>query len=157
MTRFESYVNDRMKELTAKRREELEKACSAVTAKLDARVEALKEIADEGLKALNAKIDAQVKRWGWHVDKNASPAVERTRFDDNCCRRYAELKTDYSYSVGQHYANEEALAALKALEDFDESVRKAATRLVVLKKDLNMKSDAFDKAMADAVAKLLDK
>ena len=157
MTRFESYVKDQLKELTAKRREELEKTHEAITAKLDAKVDALKEIADEGLKALNAKIDAQAKRWGWHVDESADPAMERTGFVDNCHRRYAELKTDYSYSVGRHYANEEALAALKALEDFDESVRKAATRLVVLKKDLNMKSDAFDKAMADAVAKLLDR
>ena len=42
-----------------------------------------------------------------------------------------------------------------ALDAFDAAVETAATRLVVVKMDLGMKADAFDKAMADAVAKLL--
>lgn len=158
MTRFETYVRDAVADLTKARRDELVAARDAEEAKIDAKLASLKEIVDEGLKALNAKVDAQARKFGWHVDGRADPAVETNCFEHNCHDRYKEAAKDYvCYGDGSRfeYCGQAVRAANGAIEDFDALVEKTVTRLVVLKKDFNMKPDAFDKAMADAVAKLL--
>ena len=161
MTRFEQYVRDSVADLTKARRDELQAAYEAAKAKVDGKLAALREIADEAVKAANAKIDALARKWGWHVDESGDAPVELGGcFESNCCSRYAEAKRDYVVSNGWHtpeYVCDSVASARKALEDFDAAVERAATRLVVLKKDLGMKAEAFDAAMAEAVAKIVGK
>lgn len=155
-SRFERYVRAQLKEQTAAKRAALEEACKVENARIETKVKALEEIAMEGLKALNAKIDAAARKMGWHVNEESDPAVELGRsFDSACGHRFAEAQTEYDYPRGSTYKNGPAKEARDALDAFDAAVEKAATRLVVVKMDLGMKADAFDKALADAVAKLL--
>lgn len=158
MTRFETYVRDTVADLTRARRDELVAALDAEKAKIDAKLASLKEIVDEGLKALNAKVDAQARKFGWHVDERADPAVEASCFESNCRGRYKEAAKDYVRRGDMHefgYCGQAVRAAAGAVEEFDALVEKTVTRLVVLKKDFNMKPDAFDQAMAEAVAKIV--
>lgn len=155
-SRFERYVRAQLKEQTAAKRAALEEAYKVEVARIKTKVKALEEIATEGLKALNAKIDAAARKMGWHVNEGSDPAVElRRNFGSACGYRFAEAQTEYDYSRGSTYKNGPAKEAEDALDAFDAAVDKAATRLVVVKMDLGMKADAFDKALADAVAKLL--
>lgn len=155
-SRFERYVRAQLKEQTAAKRAALEEAYKVEVARIETKVKALEEIATEGLKALNAEIDAAARKMGWHVNEESDPAVELGRsFDSACGYRFVEAQTEYDYPRGSTYKNGPAKEARDALDAFDASVEKAATRLVVVKMDLRMKADAFDKALADAVAKLL--
>lgn len=156
-SRFERYVREQLKELTKDRRAELEKAYEYAKQAVDGKLSDLRKIADAGLKAINAKLDAAARKFGWHVDETAVPVAELTSFSSNCGKRYEEAATGYDYGIGQYYVNGEVRKAKKALDDFDAAVEKAATRLVVVKMDLGMKAEAFDRAMAEAVAKLLRK
>lgn len=154
--RFESYVRETLADGVKERRAALKKAFDDENARIETKVRALKEIATEGLKALNAKIDAAARKMGWHVNEGSDPAVELGRnFGSACGCRFVEAQTEYDYPHGTTYKNGPAKEAKDALDAFDAAVEKAATRLVVVKMDLGMKADAFDKAMADAIAKLL--
>ena len=155
-SRFERYVRAQLKEQTAAKRAALVEAYRVEVARIETKVKALEEIATEGLKALNAKIDAAARKMGWHVNEGSDPAVETGRsFGSACGHRFVEAQSEYDYTHGTTYRNGPAKEARDALDAFDAAVEKAATRLVVVKMDLGMKADAFDKALADAVAKLL--
>ena len=155
-SRFERYVRAQLEEQTAAKRAALEEAYRVEVARIETKVKALEEIATEGLKALNAKIDAAARKMGWHVDEKGDPVVETGRsFSSACGHRFVEAQSKYDYPHGTTYKNGPAKEARDALDAFDAAVKKAATRLVVVKMDLGMKADAFDKALADAVAKLL--
>jgi hypothetical protein len=155
-SRFERYVKAQVHELTKAKRDELEKRVEEIDAQIETQINTLREIADEGLRELNARIDAQATKFGWHVKAGSDPVVEANNFSGECHDRYRELVTEYDYDNHRKvYMSGPAREAEQALEDFDESVEKAATRLVVLKMDLGMKADAFDAAVAEAVEKLL--
>lgn len=154
--RFESYVRETLADGVKERRAALKKAFDDEKAKIEAKLAALEEIATEAVKALNAKIDAAARKMGWHVNEGGDPAVELGRnFGSACGSRFVEAASEYDYPHGTTYKNGPAKEARDALDAFDAAVEKAATRLVVVKMDLGMKADAFDKAVADAVAKLL--
>ena len=155
-SRFERYVKAQVHELTKAKRDELEKRVEQERAKIDTQIAALREIAEEGLKGLNARLDAQAKKFGWHVKAGEDPLVEANNFDGECHDRYKELRTSYDYDTHKSlYQSGPVHDAEQDLAKFDEAVEKAATRLVVLKMDLGMKADAFDAAVAEAVEKLL--
>ena len=58
--RFESYVRETLADGVKERRAALKKAFDDEKAKIEAKLAALKEIADEGLEALNAKIPSDL-------------------------------------------------------------------------------------------------
>ena len=154
-SRFEVYVRETLAEGVKARRDALQKAFDDEKAKIKKRIDTLKEIMDEGLKALNAKIDAQAKKWGWTVDESTNPAVEPCNFTGNCNTRFPEARTEYDYGRGSHFVTGAVKAAEDALSDFDEKVKKAGRRLVVCKVDLHMKPQEFDKMMAGMIADLI--
>ena len=157
-SRFERYVRDTLADGVKERRAALEKAFDDEKAKIEAKLAALEEIANEAAKAANAKIDATAKRWGWTIREGSDPAFQSGRgFKNAASSRFEEARTQYEPGNWGHsvYATGKVREAQLALEAFDEAVGKAASRLVVCKMDLHMKPDAFDKMMADAIAKLL--
>lgn len=79
-SRFEAYVRETLAEGVKARRDALQKAFDDEKAKIRKRIDTLKEIMDEGLKVLNARIDAQAKKWGWTVDESTGPVVEPCTF-----------------------------------------------------------------------------
>ena len=159
-SRFDKYVRDTLADATKARRDELAAAVESAQAELDAKVKALEEVADAACAEADRKIRLLAKKWGWKT----IPGSEREQIVETCSlsgdlgKAFAELRSEYGCYNGtyQHRHTDGAVAAAQqALDEFDAAVEKAARRLVVVKKDLGMKAEAFDKAMADAVAKLL--
>lgn len=158
--RFEKYVRETLADGTKARRDELAAAIERAEADLDAKEKALQEIAGEACAEADRKIRALVRRWGW----TAAPGSEKTRIVEpfslrsNLSSAFVEFKTTYERR-GDVYADWHVggpvAVAQRKLAEFDDAVEKAARRLVVVKKDLGMKAEAFDKAMAEAVAKLM--
>lgn len=156
-SRFERYVRSVLREKTQAHRDALKAKFDAEKAKIDAKVDALEAIAEEGFKALNAKIDAQAKKFGWHVREDADPvlAIGRHGFSSSAQSRYEEAATEYDYGIGSHYKTGPVREAEDAIKAFDAEVEKAAVRLVVCKVDLHMKPQEFDAALDAAVEKLV--
>ena len=155
-SRFERYVRSTLREKTQAHRDALKAKFDAEKAKIDAKIKALEEIATEGLKALNAKIDAQAKKFGWHVRNGADPVLDTGRnFPGSAQSRYEEAATEYDYGVGSHYKTGPVREAEDAVKAFDAEIEKAAVRLVVCKVDLHMKPQEFDKMMAGMIADLV--
>ena len=156
--RFESYVRETLADGVKERRAALKKAFDDEKAKIEAKLAALEEIATEAVKAANAKIDATAKKWGWTVREDSDPAFRPDRsFRSSCSSRFDAVREEYDHSEGGRYSYVcgKVREAQLALREFDAAVEKAARRLVVCKMDLHMKPEAFDKMMADAIAKLL--
>ena len=159
-SRFDKYVRETLADETKARRDELVAAVGKAEAELDAKTKAFREIADEACAEADRKIRALAKKWGWKPvpGSEGNKIAEASRLSYNLESAFEELRTEYR-CYGGHYADRyvggPVAAAQRALADFDEAVEKAARRLVVVKKDLGMKAEAFDKAMAEAVAKLL--
>lgn len=159
-SRFDMYVRDTLADATKARRDELAAAVESAQAELDMKAKALEEVADAACAEADKKIRALAKKWGW----NTVPGSEKERIVETYSLRsslskaFAELRTEYGCHGGRYadrYVGGPVAAAQQALDEFDAAVEKAARRLVVVKKDLGMKAEAFDKAMADAIAKLL--
>lgn len=158
--RFEEYVRDTLADETKARRDELVAAVEKAEADLDAKAKAFQEIADEAFAEADRKIRALAKKWGWKpVPGSENDKIVQTRsVRSSLSDAFVELRTEYVRCGGRcedRYVDGPAAAAQRELAEFDEAVEKAARRLVVVKKDLGMKAEAFDKAMADAVAKLV--
>lgn len=159
-SRFDRYVRDTLADATKARRDELEAAVESAQAELDAKVKALREVADAACAEADKKIRALAKKWEWKTvpGSDRDTLVEACSLGSSLSNAFVELRSEYR-CVNGVYADRcvdgPVAAAQRALDEFDAAVEKAARRLVVVKKDLGMKADAFDKAMADAVAKLL--
>ena len=159
-SRFDRYVRDTLADAVKSRRGELEAAVESAKAELDAKVEVLEKVADAACAEATRKIRALAKKWGWKTipGSEKEQIVETCSLERNLAQAFAEFRTEYGCHGGVYgYRRTEGAvaAAQRALDEFDAAVEKAARRLVVVKKDLGMKADAFDKAMADAVAELL--
>lgn len=159
-SRFDRYVRETLADETKARRDELKAAVDEAIADLDAKEKAFQEIADEACAEADRKIRALAKKWGWKTvpGTEESRIVEPYSLRNGLSKTFADLCTNYERVNGVYadrYVGGPVAVAQRKLAEFDEAVEKAARRLVVVKKDLGMKAEAFDKAMAEAVAKLL--
>lgn len=159
-SRFDEYVRDTLADATKERRDELAAAVESAQAELDAKVKALEALKDAACAEADRKIRALAKKWGWKTipGSDRETIVETCAISGNLAKVFAEMSLDYRCCNGTYrprHTDGAVAAAQKALDEFDADVEKAARRLVVVKKDLGMKAEAFDRAMADAVAKLL--
>ena len=159
-SRFDRYVRETLADATKARRDELKAAVDKAQADLDAKAKAFQEIADGACAEADKKIRALAKKWGWkpvpgsEKDKIVKPYSMRSDLSN----AFEELRTEYVGFNGRYedrHVGGPVAAAQRELNEFDAAVEKAARRLVVVKKDRGMKAEAFDKAMAEAVAKLL--
>ena len=159
-SRFDRYVRDTLADAVKARRDELVAAIESAQAELDAKVKTLEEVADAACAEADKKIRALAKKWGWKTvpGSEKKQTVEVCSLSGKLANVFAEMYSDYGrYNGSYQYRHTDGAvaAAQRALDEFDAAVEKAARRLVVVKKDLGMKAEAFDKTMADAVARLL--
>ena len=154
--RFESYVEERVSEIASERRAKLKAAYDAEVAKVDRRRDTYIKTIEAGVEALVQKVITQAKKDGCRVDETdlAQTALS------NCAKDLAitavGLKPTYEYASHEcRWPEGTAIReAQDALNAFDELCAKEARRIVVYKKDLGMKPEAFEKMMAEVAEKI---
>lgn len=157
--RFESYVEERVKELASAKRAKLKAAYDAEVAKVDRQCDKYLKAVEDGVEALVSKVVAQAKRDGCAVGgpEDAKKAVEAV---STCAkdriRGLVGPRAEYDYKAGGYRWPEgtPVRGAQDALEAFDKLCAREARRLVVYKMDLGMKPEAFEKMLAEAAGKI---
>ena len=157
-SRFEKYVEERVSELASERRAKLKAAYDAEVAKIDRRRDAYVREIETGVEALVQKVVTQAKKDGCQVDDTALAQTALSNYAKDLAVDAVGLKQTYEYASHEYRwpkgtAVREAQDALNA---FDELCAKEAQRVVVYKKDLGMKPEAFEKMMAE-VANTINK
>lgn len=157
-SRFETYVEESLKEATAGKRAKLQAAYNAEVAKIDGQRGKYLKMAEDGVEALFSKIVAQAQKDGCIIDETET--IEA----GNALTDYVKGKIKSSFGLQAKYDSEiyssrwpEGTLARKAqdaIRAFDENCAKEARKLVVYKMDLGMKPDAFEKMLAEAAAKI---
>ena len=156
-SRFESYVEERVKELAAPRRAKLQAAYDAEKARIDERFGKYAEMVKQGVDALIGKVFAKAKADGCAIQVEpgeVEPALT-CRLKDQL--RYAlGLGAIYDYEKGGNVWPEgtPVRKAQDALEAFDALCAREARRIVVYKMDLGMKPEAFEKMLAETAMKI---
>lgn len=155
--RFESYVEERVKEIAAPRRAKLQAAYDAEKAKVDARFETYLATIRRGADALVRKVFAKAEADGCAL--RGSPE----EFDASPTGGL-EGRLRYALGLGAIYDYEKrgdvwpegtpVRKAQDALEAFDGLCEKEARRIVVYKMDLGMKPEKFEAMLAET-ARLL--
>ena len=156
-SRFECYVEERVKELAAPRRAKLQAAYDAEKAKVDERFEKYVEMVKQGVDALVRKVFAKAKADGCVIQTGpgeVEPAL--TCNLENRLKEALRLKAKYVYEECRHVWPEgtPVRKAQDALEAFDALCAREARRIVVYKMDLGMKPEAFEKMMAETAVKI---
>ena len=156
--RFEKYVEERVSELASERRAKLKAAYDAEVAKIDRRRDAYIRTIETGVEALVQKVVTQAKKDGCRVDETDLAQTALSNYAKDLAVAAVGLKQTYEYSSHEYRWPEGTAVreAQDALNAFDELCAKEARRIVVYKKDLGMKPEAFEKMMAE-VAKTINK
>lgn len=156
-SRFESYVDERVAELAAPRREKLKAAYDAEEAKVKARFDKYLTMVQQGIDALVRKVFAKAKADGCNIQ------VELEEID-YALSDFLAGKLRGAFGLEKKYVFEEHKSvwpegttireAQDALEAYDALCRKEAKRITVYKMDLGMKPEKFEAMLAET-AKLL--
>ena len=157
-SRFECYVEERVKELAAPRRAKLQAAYDAEKAGIDERFGKYAEMVRQGVDALVRKVFAKAKADGCAIQIEPGEVVEPAL----TCRLKDQLKgalgleAEYAYGeCGRVWPEGTPVRkAQDALETFDELCAREARRIVVYKMDLGMKPEAFEKMLAETAMKI---
>ena len=156
MNRFESYVEERVSELASEKRAKLKAAYDAEVAKIDRRRDEYIRTIESGVEALVQKVVAQAKRDGCKVDETDLAQSALSNYAKDLAVAAIGLKQTYEYASHEYRWPEGTAVreAQDALNAFDELCAKEARRIVVYKKDLGMKPEAFEKMMAEVATKI---
>ena len=155
--RFESYVEERVKELAAPRRAKLQAAYDAERARIDERFGKYAETIQQGVDALVRKVFIKANADGCAIQ------VEPGEFEpaltcslENRLKEALGLEAKYDYEKGGNVwpKGTAVRRAQDALEGFDELCAREARRIVVYKMDLGMKPEAFEKMLAEAAERI---
>lgn len=155
--RFESYVEERVKEVAAPRRAKLQAAYDAEKARIDERFGKYTEMIRQGVDALVRKVFAKANADGCAIQVEpgeVEPAL--TCSLENKLKEALGLEAKYDYEKGG-YAWPKGTAVCRAqdaLEAFDGLCEKEVRRIVVYKMDLGMKPEKFEAMLAET-ARLL--
>jgi len=153
--RFESYVEERVAELAAARRAKLKAALDAEVAKVERLRDKYQGMIEDGVEALVRKVVVQARRDGCDVQVEDAK-IALSDHAKGAVRSAVGLQAKYDYGSGRNLWPEGSPArkAQDALEAFDELCAKEARRIVVYKKDLGMKPEAFEKMLREAAEKI---
>ena len=155
--RFESYVEERVKEIAAPRRAKLQAAYDTEKAGIDERFGKYAEMIQQGVDALVRKVFIKANADGCAIQVEpgeVEPALSCSL--ENKLKEALGLEAKYDYEKGG-YAWPKGTAvrrAQDALEAFDGLCEKEVRRIVVYKMDLGMKPEKFEAMLAET-AKLL--
>lgn len=156
-SRFECYVEERVKELAAPRRAKLQAAYDAEKAQVDERFDRYVEMVQQGIDALIRKVFIKANADGCAIQVGpgeVEPALT--------CRLKDQLKdalglsAKFVYEEGRRVwpKGTQVRKAQDALEAFDELCAREARRIVVYKMDLGMKPEKFEAMLAETAKKI---
>ena len=156
-SRFECYVEERVKELAAPRRAKLQAAYDAEKAKVDERFERYLATIRQGMDALVRKVFIKANADGCAIQVEpgeVEPAL--TCSLENRLKEALGLVVKYDYEKGGNVwpKGTPVRKAQDALEEFDELCGREARRIVVYRMELGMKPEAFEKMMAEAAIRI---
>ena len=156
-SRFECYVEERVKELTAPRRAKLQAAYDAEKARIDERFERYLATIRQGMDALVRKVFIKANADGCAIQVEpgeVEPAL--TCSLENRLKEALGLEAKFDYEKGGNVwpKGTPVRKAQDALEEFDELCGREARRIVVYKMDLGMKPEAFERMLAEAAMRI---
>lgn len=162
-SRFEKYVRETVMDGVREKRDALKAEVKAAEADLDSKMTELLSLINEHVKKAGIEVEKRMAKFGWHAGAEykgrlLDGAVRESTWKSELEKRVDELNRLFVYELGRYeYTDEkhpvrEAKAKLRA---FDERVDKAIRRLVVMKVDLKMKTDEFDKALNNKVKEIM--
>ena len=156
-SRFECYVEERVKELAAPRRAKLQAAYDAEKAKVDERFGKYAEMIQQGVDVLVRKVFIKANADGCAIQVEpgeVEPAL--TCSLENRLKEALGLEAKFDYEKGGNVwpKGTPVRKAQDALEEFDELCGREARRIVVYKMDLGMKPEAFEKMLAEAAMRI---
>ena len=156
-SRFECYVEERVKELAAPRRAKLQAAYDAEKAKVDERFERYLATIRQGMDALVRKVFIKANADGCAIQVEpgeVEPAL--TCSLENRLKEALGLEAKFDYEKGGNVwpKGTPVRKAQDALEEFDELCGREARRIVVYKMDLGMKPEAFERMLAEAAMRI---
>ena len=156
-SRFECYVEERVKELTAPRRAKLQAAYDAEKARGDERFDKYAGMIQREVDALVRMVFAKAKADGCAIQVEpgeVEPAL--TCSLENRLKEALGLEAKFDYEKGGNVwpKGTPVRKAQDALEEFDELCGREARRIVVYKMDLGMKPEAFERMLAEAAMRI---
>lgn len=154
--RFESYVEERMAEAAAGRRAKLKAEFDAEVAKAGKLRDKYLEMIEDGVEALVRTVVAQARRDGRDVNDAADMEKHLVLYAEGKVHAMVGLRPEYDHRSRESLWPEgtPARRAQDALRAFDALCAREATRIVVYKKDLGMKPEAFERMLAEAAEKI---
>lgn len=160
-SRFEKYVRETVMDGVREKRDALVADVKSAEAEVESVFSELVAIINRHLSKAGLEIEKHIAKIGWRLvdgyqgkmlDDVVSVDSWKNKLDD----RIQELVRTYEYCKGYIYGKDHPVRIAKeALEKFDERINKGVRRLVVMKVDLKMKTDEFDKALNDKVKEIL--
>jgi len=156
-SRFESFVEERVKELAASRRAMLKAALDAEEAKIDAKFEKYTSMIQQGISALTQKVFAKAEADGCDVQDRSEVDDSLANWLKDKLKAALGFEKKYDYGKCRHLWPEGTAVrkAQDALDEFDALCEKEARRIVVYKMDLGMKPEKFEAVLAET-AKLFE-
>lgn len=155
-SRFESYVEERVRELAAPRRAVLKAAYDAEKAKIDAKFEKYTSTLQQGIYALTQKIFAKAEADGCAIQDKSEIDASLTNWLKDKLKAALGFEARYDYEAREHrWPEGSAIRKAKdALDEYDALCRRESRKITVYKMDLGMKPEKFEAMLAES-AKLL--
>lgn len=160
-SRFEKYVRETVMDGVREKRDVLVAEVRSAEAEVESVFSELVAIINRHLSKAGLEIEKHIAKIGWHLvdeyqGKTLDGAISDSAWKSHLDNRIQEFVRTYDYCKGYVYSKDHPVRIAKeALEKFDERIGKAIRRLVVMKVDLKMKTDEFDKALNDKVKEIL--
>jgi hypothetical protein len=161
-SRFEKYVRETVMDGVREKRNALVAEVRSAEADLESKMGELIGIINTYLDKAGTELEKRLSKFGWHIDEAhkgrlLKDAMNRSTWKSNLEDRIDSLKRTYVPSLGRYdYAEKHPAREAEAkLIEFDERIDKAIRRLVVMKVDLKMKTDEFDRALNEKVKEIL--
>ena len=157
-SRFECYVEECMKELTAGKRAKLQAAYDTEVAKIEKQRDKYLKMVKDGVETLVRKGAVQAMRDGCDTGGDEIEDAKETlsTYVGDQIRTMFGPRTKYDRVSGERLWPEgtPARKAQDALRAFDALCAKEVKRIVVYKMDLGMKPEAFEKMLAETAEKI---
>lgn len=162
-SRFERYVRETVMDGVREKRDALNAEVKAAEADLASKMAELLSLIDEHVKKAGIEVEKRMAKFGWHTEaeykgKLLDDAVHESTWKSKLEDRIDSLKRTYVHELGRYeYADKKhpVREARAKLRELDERIDKAVRRLVVMKVDLKMKTDEFDKALNEKVKEIM--
>ena len=154
--RFESYVEERIRELAAPRRAVLKAAYDAEKARIDVAFEKYVSMIQQGVSAITQKVFTKAGADGYAVQDKSEIDVSLAGWLKDRLKDAIGLEARYDYNTRRYWWPEGTAIrkAKDALDEYDALCCREARKITVYKMDLGMKPEKFEALLAES-AKLL--